>query len=108
MHAADVLHGVYYFTSQPIPGFSQIPAESSESPLQKSAMGGPTSQSQSQAYLRNISHCEDSYGILGANFPALELLALYTAAAMHDYDHPVSSRYNTIILCVSVCGLLIK
>lgn len=24
MHAADVLHGVYYFTSQPIPGFEML------------------------------------------------------------------------------------
>lgn len=29
-----------------------------------------------------------SYGIMGANYPPLELMALYTAAAMHDYDHP--------------------
>lgn len=75
-HAADVLHGVYYLTSQPIPGFEQIPADSSESPLQKTSLG-PLPQS----YLRHISVCEETYGILGANFPALELLALYTAVS---------------------------
>lgn len=75
-HAADVLHGVYYLTSQPIPGFEQIPADSSESPLQKTSIG-PLPQS----YLRHISVCEETYGILGANFPALELLALYTAVS---------------------------
>ena len=40
MHATDVLHGVYYFTTQPIPGLQQVnidsdlfrrPASSSES-----------------------------------------------------------------------------
>ena len=39
---------------------------------------------------------EDSYGIMGANFPALELMALYTAAAMHDYDHP--GRTNAFLV----------
>ena len=39
---------------------------------------------------------EDSYGILGGNFPPLELMALYTAAAMHDYDHP--GRTNAFLV----------
>ena len=39
---------------------------------------------------------EDSYGIMGANFPALELMALYTAACMHDYDHP--GRTNAFLV----------
>ncbi|KAK7076454.1 cGMP-inhibited 3',5'-cyclic phosphodiesterase B [Halocaridina rubra] len=39
---------------------------------------------------------EDTYGILGANLPALELMALYTAAAMHDYDHP--GRTNAFLV----------
>jgi cGMP-inhibited 3',5'-cyclic phosphodiesterase A len=39
---------------------------------------------------------EASYGIMGANFPALELMALYTAAAMHDYDHP--GRTNAFLV----------
>jgi hypothetical protein len=33
---------------------------------------------------------------MGANFPALELMALYTAAAMHDYDHP--GRTNAFLV----------
>lgn len=37
MHAADVLHGVYYLTSQPIPGFTQIPSDATDSPLHKYA-----------------------------------------------------------------------
>ena len=35
-------------------------------------------------------------GYLGANYPALELMALYTAAAMHDYDHP--GRTNAFLV----------
>ena len=35
-------------------------------------------------------------GIMGANFPPLELMALYTAAAMHDYDHP--GRTNAFLV----------
>ena len=39
---------------------------------------------------------DDSYGIMGGNFPALELMALFTAAAMHDYDHP--GRTNAFLV----------
>ena len=39
---------------------------------------------------------EDTYGIMGGNFPALELMAMYTAAAMHDYDHP--GRTNAFLV----------
>ena len=39
---------------------------------------------------------EDTYGIMGGNIPALELMALYTAAAMHDYDHP--GRTNAFLV----------
>lgn len=52
---------------------------------------------------------EDSYGIMGANFPALELMALYTAATMHDYDHP--GRTNAFLvstLAPQVCTQLNK
>ena len=33
---------------------------------------------------------------MGGNIPALELMALYTAAAMHDYDHP--GRTNAFLV----------
>lgn len=51
--------------------------------------------------LASVAHrtsftAEDSYGIMGGNFPALELMALYTAAAMHDYDHP--GRTNAFLV----------
>ncbi|XP_067142319.1 cGMP-inhibited 3',5'-cyclic phosphodiesterase 3A-like [Centruroides vittatus] len=86
MHAADVLHGVYYLTSQPVPGLTQIPSESSDSPLHKSA----------NTACRQGFTIDDSYGIMGANFPALELMALYAAASMHDYDHP--GRTNAFLV----------
>ena len=42
---------------------------------------------------------QDSYGIMGGNLPALELMALYTAAAMHDYDHP--GRTNAFLVATT-------
>lgn len=39
---------------------------------------------------------EASYGVMGANFTSLELMALYVAAAMHDYDHP--GRTNAFLV----------
>lgn len=42
---------------------------------------------------------DDSYGCLSGNIPALELMALYVAAAMHDYDHP--GRTNAFLVATS-------
>lgn len=52
---------------------------------------------------------DDSYGCLAWNIPALELMALYVAAAMHDYDHP--GRTNAFLVAtnapqVSCCTAL--
>ncbi|KAF8764474.1 cGMP-inhibited 3' like protein [Argiope bruennichi] len=90
MHAADVLQGVYYLTSQPIPGFTQIPSDATDSPLHK------TSESASASMHRPSFAAEVSYGVMGANYPALELMALYAATAMHDYDHP--GRTNAFLV----------
>lgn len=93
MHAADVLQGVYYLTTQPIPGFVPIPecaGSSFDSPAHKPYLN-PKRQ-----LTRTQSPTEDSYGTIGANYPALELMALYTAAAMHDYDHP--GRTNAFLV----------
>ena len=93
MHAADVLHGVYYLISQPIAGFAQISTDSTGSPLHKFgqlhlnnklAKSSPSFSLSTGLALKP----EKTYGIVGANYPALELMALYTAATMHDYDHP--------------------
>lgn len=45
---------------------------------------------------RNLSAQYETYGCVGANFLPLELLALYCAAAMHDYDHP--GRNNQFLI----------
>lgn len=42
---------------------------------------------------------DDSYGCLASNIPALELMALYVAAAMHDYDHP--GRTNAFLVATN-------
>jgi len=51
-----------------------------------------------------VDGCSDSeekksdgdYGALIDGIPLLELLSLYTAAAMHDYDHP--GRTNAFLV----------
>lgn len=52
----------------------------------------------SLTYRANSFNSED-YGIMGGNFPALELMALYTAAAMHDFDHP--GRTNAFLVATN-------
>lgn len=42
---------------------------------------------------------DDSYGCLAWNVPALEIMALYVAAAMHDYDHP--GRTNAFLVATN-------
>lgn len=45
------------------------------------------------------SGIEEGYGSLAGLIPALELMALYVAAAMHDYDHP--GRTNAFLVATS-------
>lgn len=42
---------------------------------------------------------EEGYSCLSGLIPALELMALYVAAAMHDYDHP--GRTNAFLVATS-------
>lgn len=42
---------------------------------------------------------EEGYGSLAGLIPGLELMALYVAAAMHDYDHP--GRTNAFLVATS-------
>lgn len=55
---------------------------------------------------KSSSISDDSYGCLAWNIPALELMALYVAAAMHDYDHP--GRTNAFLVATNApqvtCG----
>uniref|UniRef100_A0A673CUE2 Phosphodiesterase n=1 Tax=Sphaeramia orbicularis TaxID=375764 RepID=A0A673CUE2_9TELE len=88
VHATDVLHAVWYLTTRPIPGFQQIHSEPTLS-------GGRISYASS----KSSSISDDSYGCLAWNIPALELMALYVAAAMHDYDHP--GRTNAFLVATN-------
>jgi hypothetical protein len=80
IHAADVLHGVWFLTTQKVPGFrhtSTLFDSDSES-------GG----------VRQVNI--DCNNTLAHVIPALELMSLYLAAAMHDYDHP--GRTNAFLV----------
>ncbi|NXP53752.1 PDE3B phosphodiesterase, partial [Heliornis fulica] len=98
IHATDVLHAVWYLTTRPIPGFQQMHNEHIiESDMDDAGSICPVQAS----YISSRSCCiaDDSYGSLASNIPALELMALYVAAAMHDYDHP--GRTNAFLVATN-------
>uniref|UniRef100_A0A3P8VKH9 Phosphodiesterase n=1 Tax=Cynoglossus semilaevis TaxID=244447 RepID=A0A3P8VKH9_CYNSE len=98
VHATDVLHAVWYLTTQPIPGFQQIHSEhvtGSDTDSDSGISPGRVSYASS----KSLSISDDSYGCLAWNIPALELMALYVAAAMHDYDHP--GRTNAFLVATN-------
>lgn len=85
-HAADVLHGVYYFTTQRIAGF--CPFDSGDCNSDSDSVSGEQSEDSTE-YV-------EQYDRLTSCIPDLERFALYSAAAMHDYDHP--GRTNAFIV----------
>ncbi|XP_075883531.1 cGMP-inhibited 3',5'-cyclic phosphodiesterase 3A-like isoform X2 [Nelusetta ayraudi] len=98
VHATDVLHAVWYLTTQPVPGLPSVIADhgsasdsDSDSGITHSHMGFLVS--------KTYTVSEDGYGCLSGLIPALELMALYVAAAMHDYDHP--GRTNAFLVATS-------
>ncbi|KAG5849206.1 hypothetical protein ANANG_G00107510 [Anguilla anguilla] len=98
VHATDVLHAVWYLTTQPIPGFQQIHNEhvtGSDTDSDSGISPGRVAYASS----KSSSVSDDSYGCLTWNVPALELMALYVAAAMHDYDHP--GRTNAFLVATN-------
>ncbi|KAM8877423.1 cGMP-inhibited 3',5'-cyclic phosphodiesterase 3B isoform 1-T1 [Synchiropus picturatus] len=98
VHATDVLHAVWYLTTRPIPGFQQIHNEhvtGSDTDSDSGISPGRISYASS----KSSSFSDDSYGCLAWNIPALELMALYVAAAMHDYDHP--GRTNAFLVATN-------
>ncbi|KAM6274263.1 cGMP-inhibited 3',5'-cyclic phosphodiesterase 3B isoform 2-T2 [Porphyrio hochstetteri] len=98
IHATDVLHAVWYLTTRPIPGFQHMHNEHiMESDMDEASGISPVQVS----YISSRSCCidDDSYGSLASNIPALELMALYVAAAMHDYDHP--GRTNAFLVATN-------
>lgn len=141
LHAADVLHAVYYLTSQPIDNFCQVPLDliehydnllASTSQLRDAPNQSGPSWSSSRlatttAAATNVgleaeaddfvpklhnhivavvvaaaaaaADSELPFGIMGANLTALEVMALYTAAAMHDFQHP--GRTNSFLVATN-------
>jgi cGMP-inhibited 3',5'-cyclic phosphodiesterase A len=91
IHAADVLHACYYFSTQAVPGLKQIKPTS---PHKERFPLNPHQYSLKYSMVN-----DDMYSCLGANFTPLELLALFCSAAMHDYDHP--GRNNQFLVSVS-------
>ncbi|KAM8940401.1 cGMP-inhibited 3',5'-cyclic phosphodiesterase 3B [Pelodytes ibericus] len=92
IHATDVLHAVWYLTTRPIPGFQEINSDEAD----PDNVDGPA-----HVYLssKSCTFVDDSYGCIATNIPALELMALYVAAAMHDYDHP--GRTNAFLVATN-------
>ncbi|XP_076125499.1 cGMP-inhibited 3',5'-cyclic phosphodiesterase 3A-like [Alosa pseudoharengus] len=98
IHATDVLHAVWYLTTQPVPGLpSLLPDHSSASDSDSDS--GITQSHMGYLLSKTYPASEEGYGCLSGLIPALELMALYVAAAMHDYDHP--GRTNAFLVATS-------
>uniref|UniRef100_A0A8C7TFZ5 Phosphodiesterase n=1 Tax=Oncorhynchus mykiss TaxID=8022 RepID=A0A8C7TFZ5_ONCMY len=97
VHATDVLHAVWYLTTRPVPGFQQIHNEHVTG--SDTGNSGISPGRVSYASSKSSSISDDNYGCLAWNIPALELMALYVAAAMHDYDHP--GRTNAFLVATN-------
>lgn len=98
IHATDVLHAVWYLTTRPIPGLQQVHSDhGKENETESDGRVNPGRNT----YISSRSCCipDESYGCLSSNIPALELMALYVAAAMHDYDHP--GRTNAFLVATN-------
>ncbi|XP_044917407.1 cGMP-inhibited 3',5'-cyclic phosphodiesterase A isoform X2 [Felis catus] len=98
IHATDVLHAVWYLTTQPIPGHSTV-INDHGSASDSDSDSGFTHGHMGYVFSKMYNVPDDKYGCLSGNIPALELMALYVAAAMHDYDHP--GRTNAFLVATS-------
>uniref|UniRef100_UPI00398E4A6E cGMP-inhibited 3',5'-cyclic phosphodiesterase 3B isoform X3 n=1 Tax=Pristiophorus japonicus TaxID=55135 RepID=UPI00398E4A6E len=98
VHATDVLHAVWYLTTRPIPGFQQINSDHVTG-SDTDSDSGISSGRVAYMFSRSCVISDDSYSCLASNIPALELMALYVAAAMHDYDHP--GRTNAFLVATN-------
>ncbi|XP_058138849.1 cGMP-inhibited 3',5'-cyclic phosphodiesterase 3A isoform X2 [Dasypus novemcinctus] len=98
IHATDVLHAVWYLTTQPIPGLSTV-INDHGSASDSDSDSGFTHGHMGYVFSKMYNVQDDKYGCLSGNIPALELMALYVAAAMHDYDHP--GRTNAFLVATS-------
>ncbi|XP_018581725.2 cGMP-inhibited 3',5'-cyclic phosphodiesterase A [Scleropages formosus] len=98
IHATDVLHAVWYLTTQPVPGLPSL-ANDHSSASDSDSDSGITHSHMGFLVSKTYAVSEDGYGCLSGLIPALELMALYVAAAMHDYDHP--GRTNAFLVATS-------
>ncbi|XP_036003809.1 cGMP-inhibited 3',5'-cyclic phosphodiesterase A [Fundulus heteroclitus] len=98
IHATDVLHAVWYLTTQPVPGLPSL-INDHGSASDSDSDSGITHSHMGFLVSKTYSVPEDGYGCLSGLIPALELMALYVAAAMHDYDHP--GRTNAFLVATS-------
>nr|XP_045002077.1 cGMP-inhibited 3',5'-cyclic phosphodiesterase B [Jaculus jaculus] len=98
IHATDVLHAVWYLTTRPIPGLQQV-HNNHETGNETDSDGRLHSGHITYISSKSCSIPDESYGCLSSNIPALELMALYVAAAMHDYDHP--GRTNAFLVATN-------
>ncbi|XP_036745276.2 cGMP-inhibited 3',5'-cyclic phosphodiesterase 3A isoform X2 [Manis pentadactyla] len=98
IHATDVLHAVWYLTTQPVPGLSTV-INDHGSVSDSDSDSGFAHGHMGYVFSKMYNVPDDKYGCLSGNIPALELMALYVAAAMHDYDHP--GRTNAFLVATS-------
>ncbi|XP_060929615.1 cGMP-inhibited 3',5'-cyclic phosphodiesterase 3A-like [Limanda limanda] len=96
IHATDVLHAVWFLTTQAVPGLPTLLTENgihtdSDNGIRPGATGFLVSKMNPEP--------EEGCGSLSGLIPGLELMALYVAAAMHDYDHP--GRTNAFLVATS-------
>ncbi|XP_017566124.2 cGMP-inhibited 3',5'-cyclic phosphodiesterase A isoform X1 [Pygocentrus nattereri] len=98
IHATDVLHAVWYLTTQAVPGLPTL-GHNSGSVSESDSVSGITHGHMGYVFSETYPQMEDGYGCLSGLIPALELMALYVAAAMHDYDHP--GRTNAFLVATS-------
>uniref|UniRef100_A0A3P9QDC0 Phosphodiesterase n=1 Tax=Poecilia reticulata TaxID=8081 RepID=A0A3P9QDC0_POERE len=96
IHATDVLHAVWYLTTQLVPGLPILPTENG---IHTDSVNNITPTAPGFLVSKMSSVSEDGYSSLSGLIPALELMALYVAAAMHDYDHP--GRTNAFLVATS-------
>ncbi|KAM4747522.1 cGMP-inhibited 3',5'-cyclic phosphodiesterase 3A [Rhinophrynus dorsalis] len=98
IHATDVLHAVWYLSTQAIPGL-QNAINDQGSASDSDSDSGITHGHMGYVFSKTYNSSDEKYGCLSGNIPSLELMALYVAAAMHDYDHP--GRTNAFLVATS-------